>query len=207
MERAGLRAEYSQARGPSVPMFGRQLLRLSALLPLLAGCSGTSSSDPSRSNVASSSGSATGTVGGDTTYVATYKALTRAATATVSYPSGCSMFITLGGAPAYHDAYHLTPVSTDYPTAVAETPVSHMQMAVVPYLAGEVSASSATLNICPSKGTSTTATELGLIGYAISGEALFNAYEGTGTPALSDNVSYALTDSDGNTHTASFIDR
>jgi hypothetical protein len=42
----------------------------------------------------------------------------------------------------------------------------------------------------------------------ISGEALFNPYEGDGdsTPAMSDNVSYTFTDSSGASQTASFID-
>lgn len=39
----------------------------------------------------------------------------------------------------------------------------------------------------------------------INGEALYNAYEATTTPALTDNVSYTFTDSAGS-HTAYFLD-
>ncbi len=50
---------------------------------------------------------------------------------------------------------------------------------------------------------------MGAIGYMISGEALFNPYEGgpSKVPAMSDNVSYTFTPSSGGSEqTASFID-
>jgi hypothetical protein len=137
-----------------------------------------------------------------------YDRLTWAATAAVSDPRPWSMFITLTGVRAYHAACHLAPVSADYPTADAETPVSHRRMAVVPNQQGAISPSSATRNTCPTRALSPASTQLGVIGYRISGEALpKNAYEGTGAPWLSDNVSWTFTDAAGATRTVSFIDR
>jgi hypothetical protein len=107
--------------------------------------------------------------------------------------------------PGQHDDYYLMPVSTDYPTQVAVTPVSGMALAVVPYTPGSITSSSTTFNICPTKAASTTTTSQGTIGYMINGEALYNAYEATTTAALSDNVSYTFSDSSG-THTAYFLD-
>jgi hypothetical protein len=116
------------------------------------------------------------------------------------------MTVTSTGVPGHHDAYYLMPVSTDYPTQVAETPVSKMALAVVPYTASSITSSSLTFNICPTKATSTTTTSQGTIGYMINGEALYNAYEATTTAALSDNVSYTFTDTAGTSQTAYFLD-
>ena len=142
-------------------------------------------------------------------YPAVYKSLSWEAAASVSYSGDCSMTIATTGVPAYHAAYYLAPVTTEYPTQVATTPVSGMAMSVVPYTASSINGSTATINICPQKATSTTSTNMGVIGYMLTGEALFNPYEGGGaqTPALSDNVSYTFTDSSGATFTASFIDK
>jgi hypothetical protein len=65
---------------------------------------------------------------------------------------------------------------------------------------------SATVNICPTPAAATTATSTGAIGFLLSGVALFNSYEATGTPALADNVSYTFTDPGGVSQTASFLD-
>jgi hypothetical protein len=109
------------------------------------------------------------------------------------------------GVPGQHDDYYLMPVSTDYPTQVATTPLSGMALSVVPYKSASITSSSETFNICPTKASSTTTTSQGTIGYMINGEALYNAYEATTTAALSDNVSYTFTDSSGS-HTAYFLD-
>jgi hypothetical protein len=114
------------------------------------------------------------------------------------------MTVTSTGVPAFHNPYYLAPPSTTYPTVVATTP-SGLQLAVTPYTPTSVVSGSATFNICPTKATSTTSTNMGPIGYIISGEFLYNAYEATTTPALGDNVSYTFT-SGGTTYTASFID-
>ena len=53
--------------------------------------------------------------------------------------------------------------------------------------------------VCPTKAAATTSTNAGAIGLKLSGEALFNPYEGNGedAPAMSDNVSYTFNDSSG----------
>jgi hypothetical protein len=68
-------------------------------------------------------------------------------------------------------------------------------MSLVPYLPADITSNTVTVNTCPSKASSTTATNMGVIGYMLSGEAIYNPYEGNGasTPAMSDNVSYSFT--------------
>ncbi len=184
---------------------------------VLGGCSGggtslnnasTTAAVPSAATTGASSAGTSATGTSASVYPAAYKQLSWGSAATVSYSGDCSMTITTTGVPPYHDAYYLAPVSTAYPTAVAETPVSRMQMALVPYTPSSISGAIVTINICPSKAASTTTTNIGTIGYMISGEALYNPYEGGGaqTPALSDNVSYTFTDAAGVSRTASFID-
>jgi hypothetical protein len=140
--------------------------------------------------------------------VSAYKALQWGSAASVSFSGSCSMTVTTSGVPPAHNDYYLAPVSSAYPTAVAETPVSDTEMAVVPYTPSSITGATTTFNICPTKASSTTSTNMGPIGYLISGEALYNPYEGGGTetPALSDNVSYTFTTSSGKSETASFID-
>jgi hypothetical protein len=140
-------------------------------------------------------------------YPAVYKTLAWDASASVTYSGSCSMTISTTGVPPYHDAYYLAPLSTDYPTQVAIAPVSGLQLAVVPYKLSSIQGSIATIDICPAKAASTTSTNMGAIGYMLSGEPIYNAYEGSGTPAMSDNVSYTFTDSSGMSQTASFIDK
>jgi hypothetical protein len=111
------------------------------------------------------------------------------------------------GVPPYHNDYYLAPVSSQYPNGVAQLPVTGTEVSVVPYMSSNIASSSMTFNICPAKAAATTQTNLGPIGYMISGEALFNPYEGDGsTPALEDNVSYSF-ESSGKQETASFIDQ
>ncbi len=167
----------------------------------------TSSSSTSTSSTSSSSGGST-TSTGTVDYASVYKTLNWGTTATVSYGSSCSMTVTSTGAAPYHDDYYLMPVSADRPTQVASAPISGLALALVAYadLPSTTAGSSITFNTCPTKASTTTSTSLGVIGYMINGEALFNAYEGTGKVALADNVSYTFTNSSG-THTAYFIDK
>jgi len=158
---------------------------------LLISCGGTAST-------ASNSSS------GDTSYATVYKTLTWGSGTTVTFPTTCTMTVTANGVPQYHAAYYLAPTSSAAVTGVVATP-SGLQLAVTPYTASSITSSTNTLNICPTKASSTTSTNMGPIGYIISGEFLYNAFEATSTAALGDNVSYSYT-TGGNTYTASFID-
>jgi hypothetical protein len=162
----------------------------------LSSCSGTAST--------ASTSSSTSTITTPNAYTAVYKAITWGPAVTVTYPSACSMKISSTGVPPSHDAYYLGPVSAANPTQVAVTP-SGLKLAVVAYMPASIAASSGTFNICPAKAAATTSTNLGAIGYVISGEFLFNAFEATITPALADNVSYTFNNG-GTNYTASFID-
>ncbi len=112
------------------------------------------------------------------------------------------------GIPAYHADYYLAPDSAQYPTTVATSPVSNTPMSLVPFTLSSIMGQTVTVNTCPSKAVATTTTNMGAIGYMLTGEALFNAYEGNGfaTPAMSDNVSYTFTNN-GTSETAAFIDQ
>lgn len=144
---------------------------------------------------------------GSSSYAAAYKAAKWSSGVTVSFSGSCTMTLTTTGVPPYHAEYYLGPVGPGASTSVAVTPVTHMELAVYAYNASNIAGGNATFNVCPSKGSSTTATGLGPIGYTIAGEALFNPYEANGnTPALTDNVSYTFTDGSGKVQTASFLD-
>jgi hypothetical protein len=177
-----------------VPSF--LLASLSTTL-LLNSCSSATTA-ASTTNTSTISGTANA-------YTDVYKTLSWGTGVTVSYPSTCTMTLISTGAPAYHDAYYLGPVSTQYPTQVASTS-SGLKLAVVPYTASAVVPYTATVNICPAKAAATTSTNLGPIGYITSGEYLYNAYETTLTPALGDNVSYTFIVGT-ISYTASFIDK
>jgi hypothetical protein len=153
----------------------------------------------------SSSGGSTGT----NAYAAAYKAAAwSSTTVTVSYPSACEMTYTTTGVPPFHNDYYLAPVSAMYPNGVAKLPLSGTEVSLLPYSAAAIEGNTVTVNICPAKAATTTAANLGVIGYTLDGEALFNPYEASGTiPALADNVSYTFTDGSGNTQTAYFIDQ
>jgi hypothetical protein len=114
-------------------------------------------------------------------YATAYQAVSWGAAAMVSFPSSCSMTFSTTGVPPFHADYYLAPVSTEYPTAVAVTPVSGTQMSFVPYTPSDISSNTVTVNICPEKAASTTVANMGVIGYMISGEAVYNPYEGGGT--------------------------
>jgi len=183
---------------PNLPAFARAVLGATVLSTTLlaASCSGTSSA---------STTTTTTTTTGETSYVTAYKALTWA-NATVTFPTSCTMTVTATGVPPYHDLYYLAPSTSASVTGVVATTASGLQLTVTPYIAADIASSTNTINICPTKGTSTTSTNLGPIGYTTAGEFLYNAFEATSTPALGDNVSYSYT-TGGVTYTPAFIDK
>lgn len=139
-------------------------------------------------------------------FTTAYHSLKWGSTVTASFPTTCTMKLALTGLPNYTaPAYYLQP-ATSGQTVVATTPVSGLQLAVNAFSPTSVSASTATLNICPAKASATTATSLGVIGYLISGVPIYNAFEATGTAALGDNVTYTFKDSLGVMQSASFLD-
>lgn len=184
----------------SVPWIGNAILLATIPWALIFanGCGGSSTA-----TAASSSSTAASNA-----YAIAYQALAWQSGATVTFPTSCTMTITTTGVPPYHASYYLAPTSTQYPTAVAYTPISNTAMSVVPYTPSSITGATATINICPTKASSTTSTNMGTIGYMVSGEAIFNPYEGgpNPPPAMSDNVSYTFT-SNGTSYTASFIDQ
>jgi len=169
-----------------------------AVFALGCGTSSTSSS---------SSTASTGTPNAYTTY---YKTMAFGSTVTVSFPSTCEMTLTTTGKPNYTpNAYYLAPAGTGQ-TVVAHTSVTDTALAVIPYsmIASSLVGSSATIDICPTQASSTTANGLGAIGYLISGTAMFNPFEmNASTAAVSDNASYTFTDGNGNSQTAYFLDQ
>jgi YHYH protein len=200
-------------RWKSLSAFG-----LAAILPPAAllctacgGGGGTTAASPAVAvtapvtapSVAPSTSPASGAV----SYAAAYKAAKWSSAVTVGFPDACTMTLATTGVPPYHADYYLGPVSSQNPTSVAATPVTHMELAVYAYDSSNIAGASTTFNVCPAKAAITTATGLGPIGYTLAGEALFNPYEANGsTPALTDNVSYTFTTSAGKVETASFID-
>jgi hypothetical protein len=172
---------------------------------LAAGCGGAGSS----STVSPSTNSSTASPASNGNSLASvYRAAQWSSAASVSFSGSCSMTLTTSGVPPYHSDYYLAPVSTQNSTSVAVTPVSHTEMALIAYSSSNIAGATTTFNVCPAKAATTTATNMGPIGYTIAGEALFNPYEadGASTPALSDNVSYSFTTGGGVAETAWFID-
>jgi hypothetical protein len=164
--------------------------------------SATSCSSGSADATATTTSSATG----DTSYVSAYKALAWGSGTSVSFPTSCTMTITSNGVPPYHDPYYLGPLSSASVTGIVATTASGLKLSVTPYEPASITSSTNTVNICPTKASTTTATNLGPIGYVTSGEFLYNAFEATSTPALGDNVTYTYT-VNGTTYTPSFIDQ
>ena len=168
------------------------------------GCGGGGASSTLSPSVSAASSSTSS----GTSLASAYRAARWGPAASVTFSGSCSMMLNTTGVPAYHSDYYLAPASAQNSTPVAVTPVSHTEMALVPYSAANIAPATVTFNVCPVKAATTTTTNMGLIGYMISGEAIFNPYEANGaaTPALSDNVSYSFTTSAGVAETASFID-
>lgn len=170
----------------------------------LMGCGGGGvTSTTSTSPTSSSSGSAN-------QYAAAYKAVNWGSTVTVSFSGSCQMTITTTGQPDYTpNPYYLAPASGG-DTVVAHSALTNTPMRLVSYtsIASALKGTSATLNICPTKASSTTPTSLGAIGYLISGTVMFNPFEmNDSTAALADNASYTFTDSNGVQQTAYFLDQ
>ena len=144
-------------------------------------------------------------------YATAYKSVTWGATVTVSFPSSCEITITTTGQPNYTpNAYYLAPASGTE-TVVAHTAVTNTPLALISFasmIKSSLQGTTVTLNDCPAKASSTTAANLGAIGYLISGTAMFNPFEMNGTtPAVADNGSYTFTDSNNTQQTAYFIDQ
>ncbi len=159
----------------------------------------------------SSSTSSTTTAPSTNAYVTAYKSASWGSTVTVTYPSSCEMTIAATGKPDYTpNAYYLAPASGTE-TVVAYTSETKTPMALISYaddIAPSLKGSSATIDICPAKASTTTATGLGAIGYLISGTAMFNPFEADATTAaVADNASYTFTDSSGTSQTAYFLDQ
>ncbi|MGA1980959.1 MAG: YHYH protein [Acidobacteriaceae bacterium] len=193
-----VRAALDPGRRISIPRVLTVCLS-GATMALGCGSSGTS---------ATSTTSSTGT---PNAYTTVYKAMSFGSTVTVSYPSTCEMALKTSGKPDYTpNPYYLAPAGMGQ-TAVAYTAVTKTALAVISYttvIAPSLEGSSATINICPTQASTTTATSLGAIGYLISGTAMFNPYEmNASTPAVADNASYTFTDGSGNQQTAYFLDQ
>jgi len=163
------------------------------------------------SSASTSSTTSTTSTGTPNAYTTVYKAMTFGSTVTATYPGTCEMTLTTTGKPDYTpNAYYLAPAGTGQPV-VAHTAVTNTALAVISYasvIAPSLQGSSATIDICPTLASSTTATGLGAIGYLISGTVMFNSFEmDAGTPAVSDNASYTFTDGTGTQQTAYFLDQ
>ena len=144
-------------------------------------------------------------------YATAYKSVAWGSTVTVSFPSSCEITITTTGQPDYTpNAYYLAPASGSE-TVVAHTSQTDTPLALISYettIKPALQGTTVTLNDCPAKAGTTTATNLGAIGYLISGTAMFNPYEmNASTPAVADNGSYTFTDGTGTQQTAYFIDQ
>ena len=171
---------------------------------ILAGCGGGAAA-----SVATTTTTSTSTITNQ--YAAAYKSASWGSTVTVTFPSSCEMTITTTGQPDYTpNAYYLAPTSGTE-TAVAYTSQTNTPLAVISYetmIKPSLKGASVTLDDCPAKASTTTATSLGAIGYLISGTAMFNPFEmDASTAAVADNASYTFTDSTGTQQTAWFLDQ
>ena len=154
----------------------------------LVSCGGGSSSS-------SSSSSSTGT-----SLKAGYEQAKWQSNTTVTYSGDCTMTITSNDLPSHAMAtYYLAPTNAGYPTTVASNQVGNLSIQPNTRTA---TPTTLTFNICPTKASTTTATNLGTIGMMISGGNLFNGAEAIGVAAMSDNVSYPAPDGT----TAYFLD-
>jgi hypothetical protein len=187
-------------------IFARRAVRSAMATLTLAGVLGAGtltacgggSSDPASSATSSSAANGTSLASG-------YKQAKWAAGMTVTYPRDCTMKVVATGLPNHVlPAYDLRPATGSYTTVVATTP-DGLALTLQPD-PGALNPVSLLFNICPTKVASTTVSNMGTIGTMISGAALFNAYDGTGSPAMQQNVSYTFTDTAGKTQTAAFLD-
>lgn len=131
-----------------------------------------------------------------------YKQAQWGSNVSVSFPDECTMTLSSNGLPNHAlPAKYLMPGRA---AVVASTPAAQLQLGLYDTPTSPNYTTMA-YNICPKKSEPTT-TSLGTIGMMISGGALFNALEGTGVPALTDNVTYGYKDAAGQAQTAAFLD-
>jgi hypothetical protein len=111
----------------------------------------------------------------------------------VTFTGDCSMTITTNDLPNHEMAtYYLEPVNLDYKEAVATNFAG--SLSIQPNNRTAVN-QTYTVNICPTKASTPSATNMGTIGIMVSGADLFNAFEGNGkTVALTDNASAVAPD-------------
>lgn len=111
----------------------------------------------------------------------------------VTFTGDCSMTITTNDLPNHAMAtYYLEPVNSSYPVAVATNFAGSLSIQPNNRTAAN---QTYTVNICPTKASASSATNMGTIGIMVSGADLFNAFEGDGkTAALTDNASVAAPD-------------
>jgi hypothetical protein len=173
------------------------------VVPTVAiGCGGSAVSSSTTTNTGSTT---------TNPYAVAYKSVAWGSTVTVSFPSSCEITITTTGLPDYTpNAYYLAPASGSE-TVLAHTAATNTPLTLISYasmIKPSLEGATVTLNDCPTKASTTTATNLGAIGYLISGTAMFNPFEMNGaTPAVADNGSYTFTDSNSVQQTAYFIDQ
>jgi hypothetical protein len=107
------------------------------------------------------------------------------------------------------DAFYLAPPLPGAAAAkvVARTAISGMPLVVTEYQ-GDGAQAPISINICPAKASTTTATNAGVIGVMISGASLYKAAEIVGhrASALKDNASYRFKNQAGESGAAHFID-
>ena len=185
---------------PRSPYGAMKLIWACVLAAALGACGGAGSSSGSTDTTSTATPGATSSslASGD-------QQATWAAGMTVTFPSDCTMKVVATGLPNHAlPAYYLRPASGSDTSVVATTPDGlALTVQPDPETANPISLS---INICPTKAASTTATNMGTIGVMISGAALFNAYDGTGSPAEQQNVSYTFTDASDVSQTAAFLD-
>ncbi len=198
---------------PAVLLFASLLA-----LTLSPGCGGSAAAASSSSTTTTSTTTTT-TTETPNAYTAVYKSMTWGSTVAVTFPSTCSMIDLVTGKASRITRFPATPTvrAPTPPSAMGQTVVAtrlavlNTALMVISYattIAPTLRGSSATIDICPTAASSTTATSLGAIGYLISGTAMFNPYEmDAATAAVNDNASYTFTDSNNVQQTAYFLDQ
>ena len=131
-----------------------------------------------------------------------YKQALWGSTISVSFPDECTMTLSSNGLPN-----HALPAKYLMPgrgAVVATTPAAQLRLGLYDTPTSP-NYTTVSYNVCPQK-SEPVSTNMGSIGMMISGGALFNAAEGGGTPALTDNVFFNYQDAAGKTQTAAFLD-
>lgn len=145
-----------------------------------------------------------------------YRAAAWAQGMSVTFPSTCVMTLWPAPRPRHAvDDFYLAPTSSAgaglSPGAanpvVSQTAISRMPLVLRKYEGAGVH-EPISVNICPSKAPTTTATNNGVIGVLISGASLYKASEipGHRATALNDNVMYRFKPSSGQDKAVGFLD-